>query len=76
LIDYLTKEGDYFIYPSDLKNSKENHQTVLKMLHKTAETEGLEPAMKLLEQFSPTLIPTKYISIKKNLQAYPKELLH
>lgn len=49
---------------------KENRTTLLKMLHKTAAAEGLESTMKLLELLAPSLIPTKYMSIKKNLQAY------
>ena len=74
LIKYLTKEDDYFIHPSDLNsNITQKRETLLDMLYKIAKTEGLESAMKLLEQFSPTLIPTKYISIKKNLQAYLKD---
>jgi hypothetical protein len=50
LIEYLTKEEDYFIYPLELKfEKKENRTTLLKMLHKTTEAESLELGMKSLE---------------------------
>jgi hypothetical protein len=71
LIEYLTKENDYFIYPLELDfEKKEKRTTLLKTLPKIAKDEGLESAMKLLQLFAPSLIPTKYMSIKKNLQAY------